>query len=458
MPPPQERVNAPIQPNPAFSGRFEPGLGQLREPLHALERPRAERATLDRRRRDGHDPGVEQHRVWAEVDLGALARNLRAVRARAGTGRAVMLVVKADAYGHGAVAVAHAAVRGGVSALGVGNSAEALELRQAGVCAPILVLGTIVEDEAAPCVRHEVEIGLHSRDRVRRLESLCRRLGTTARVHLNVDTGWGQLGVPPARGLELLEHVHRSNHLDLAGVMTHFSSSAGAADPLTRTQIARLEAFLEEARRRDLPAGPVHAANSAFLFSGGSPLYDMVRPGIAAYGILPGGLAAGELEPVLSVHTQVVFVKDLPRGASLGYDATWRATRPTRIATLPVGYKDGLPFRLSNAGEVLVRGRRAPVLGRVSMDYVSVDVGHIPDVRVGDRATLVGAQGEDAVTVQDVAGAAGTIPYEITCALGRQVPRFFRESGEPADSPRTPAPGARAAPAPAPAVPPRAGA
>ncbi len=407
---------------------------------------------------------MEQHRVWAVVDLDALARNLAAIRARSHAARvtrsgqvpevaeverrerSIMLVVKADAYGHGAVAVAHAAVRCGVTALGVGSSAEALELRQAGVCAPILVLGTLVEDEAAPCVRHDVEIGLHSRDRCQRLEALCDRLGSTARVHLNVDTGWGQLGMPPGPALELLEHVHRSSHLQLAGVMTHFSSSAGADDPLTRSQIARFEAFLDQARERSLPTGRVHAANSAFLFSGGAPLYDMVRPGIAAYGILPGSLAAGELEPVLSVETQVVFLKDLQRGASVGYDSTWRATQPTRIATLPVGYKDGLPFRLSNAGEVLVRGRRAPILGRISMDYVTVDVSHIPDVRVGERVTLLGSQDGDTLTVQDIARAAGTIPYEITCALGRQVPRYFRESGPVPDAAPESAPSSALAP------------
>jgi alanine racemase len=367
---------------------------------------------------------VDHHRVWADIDLDALTNNLAEIRRRAGRRVALVLVAKADAYGHGAVAVAHHAVRCGVEALGVGNSAEALELRRAGVCAPILILGTIVDEEAAACVLHDVQIGLHARDRCRMLDRLCARLGVPGKVHLNVDTGWGQLGVQPGRALDLLEDIRRSTHLQLCGVMTHMSSPLGALDASTVQQQEVFARFLETARARGLLAGWIHAANSACLFTEHRPLYDAVRPGISAYGILPEDLGE-DLQPVMSLRTRIVFLKDLPVGSTVGYAGTWRAERSTRIATVPLGYKDGVPFRLSNCGEMLVRGQRAPIVGRISMDYSTLDVGHIPGARVGDEVVVFGKQGEQVLRVEELAARAGTIPYELTCAIGRSVRRCY---------------------------------
>lgn len=369
---------------------------------------------------------MHAYRVWAEIDLDALAHNLSAIRERAGEGVRIMLVVKADAYGHGAVAIAHHALRCGISALGVGTSAEALELRRAGVRARILVLGTIVDEEASALVHHGIEIGLHSSDRARSLEELCARLGARARVHLKIDTGLGRLGVLPQKAMELLELVHDSPHLELAGVMTHMAPGEGTQDERTQAQLDVFESVLQPARERGLVAGWVHAANSACLFTGMRPMYDCVRPGISAYGVLPGKLpGADELEPVLSLHSQIVYLKDIAAGAEVGYGGTWTATEATRIATLPVGYNDGLAWRLGNNGDVLVRGQRARIVGRVSMDYTCIDVGHIPGVSVGDRVTIVGRQGGESITLEDVARQVGTIPYEISCAVGKRVERIY---------------------------------
>ena len=370
---------------------------------------------------------MDAHRVWAEIDLDALSHNLARIRSRLERHVALMLVVKADAYGHGAVAVAHHALRCGVQALGVGTSAEALELRQSGVRVPILVLGTIVDEEADGCLRNGIHIALHSLDRARMLQELAQRLGGTARVHVKVDTGMGRLGVLPERALDLLQAVRESPSLSLCGLMTHVAAPEGAADPAAIEQLALFESVLRKARERKLMRGWVHAANSACVFTGLGTTYDAVRPGISAYGVLPEGLAgADELRPVLSLHSQVVFLKDVPAGAAIGYAGTWTAERATRIATLPVGYNDGLSWRLGNSGEVLVRGRRARIVGRVSMDYTTVDVGHIPGVQVGDHATLIGAQGAERLGLEDVAHQAGTIPYEITCAVGKRVERVYR--------------------------------
>jgi len=337
-----------------------------------------------------------------------------------------MLVVKADAYGHGAVAVAHHAVRLGVAALGVGTSAEALELRASGLRLPILVLGTIVDEEAESTLRHGIEVGLHSADRARMLEELARRMGRRARVHLNIDTGMGRLGVLPERALDLLQAIDAAEHLELAGLMTHISSSRGACDAETERQMRAFEGVRAAACARGIPCGWIHAANSAAIFTDLAPRYDTVRPGISAYGIMPGQLSgSAALRPAMSLRTQVVFLKDLPAGAPVGYDSTWTAARATRIATLPLGYNDGVAWRLGNRGEVLVRGQRAPIVGRVSMDYTTIDVGGIRDVAVGDDVLLFGTDGEHTLDVEEVARRAETIPYEITCSVGKRVPRVY---------------------------------
>jgi alanine racemase len=369
---------------------------------------------------------VQRPRAWAEIDLGALHHNLARIRAAIGPRVEILMVVKADAYGHGAPEIARAANRSGVGAFGVGTVAEALELQRSGVLGRILVLGAIVDAEAEQALEAGVELGVHSADRCRALAEVAARLGRPARVHLNVDTGMGRLGAAPPRALELLEAIAAEPWLELAGVMTHMASSAGAADPATHEQLRRFEELLAPARRAGLLRGWIHVANSAAVFSGLRPLYDAVRPGIGALGMMaaeaPG---AGLLRPVLSLRTQVIFFKDVEAGTPIGYGGTWRASRRSRIATLPIGYDDGIPWRVGNSGHtVLIRGRRAPIVGRVSMDYTTIDVTDVPGVEAGDVVTLVGADGEDRLTVADLARAAGTIPHEITCSIGRRVPRL----------------------------------
>ncbi|MDA1265080.1 MAG: alanine racemase [Planctomycetota bacterium] len=385
---------------------------------------------------------MDAFRAWTEVDLDALASNLAVIRRRAGAGRRVMLVVKQDAYGHGAVAVAHHAVRCGVGAFGVGSSSEALELREAGIRLPILVLGTIVEEELAACLRHQIHIGLHANDRVRSLAAYAQRTEQRARVHLNVDTGMGRLGVPAERAMALLRAVAEEDALELRGVMSHLAPPDGLRDPFAQEQVARFDQVLHDAARAGLLSGWVHMANSAGLFTGltGSVrhgAFDTVRPGIAAYGALPAHLpGADELHPVIALRSRVVFLKDVPASSPVGYGSTWRSPVDTRIATLAIGYGHGLPWTL-RGGEVLLGGRRAPIVGRLSMDYITVDVGHLPGVQVGDVATLIGMDGEEVIGLEEVAARSGTIAYEVSCALGR-LPRLHlggRDLPIPAQSP-----------------------
>jgi alanine racemase len=366
---------------------------------------------------------MQNRRVWAEIDLDALASNLRHVRSLA-DGKGVMAIVKANAYGHGAVPMAWHLAAQGVSALGVGDSEEAMELRRAGISIPILVLGAVIPGELADVVDHDIAVTVHSSERVRRLAREARRAGRTAAVHLKVDTGMGRLGCSPSAAVEIAQLIHSTEFVRLAGLCTHFSS---AGDPdFTALQLRRFEEVSRAIAAAGIPLPPRHAAASAAVLERVAPHLDFVRPGLMLYGLAPASARQEGLTPVLTLKTQVIFLKDFDAGTPIGYDGTHVTKRPTRMATLPVGYNDGYPYRLSNCGEVLVRGRRAPVAGRVSMDYLMVDVGRIPGVSVGDEVVLVGSSGDERVTVRELAERAGTIPYEILTRLGKRVVRTFR--------------------------------
>ncbi len=365
-------------------------------------------------------------RVWATIDLAAISSNLAHLRSKLSPSTKIMLVAKADAYGHGAVEVArHVLSRGEVAAFGMGDSVEALELREAGIDAPLLILGAIVDQEMEDVIKNDIAICVHSHERVRRLERAARAANRKCRVHVMVDTGMGRLGPFPDTAIKVAEAALASRWLLLEGVATHFSSSANAGDPFTREQVERFA----QLRRRMIDAGmkvPVfHAANSgAVLFEEGLD-YDMVRLGAAAYGLIETDKPGAEnIQPALSLRTQVIYMKDVPAGTPISYNRLHVTKKKTRIATLPIGYNDGLRFGLSNRWHVLVRGKKAPIVGAISMDYIMVDVGEIPGVRVGDLVTLIGKDGDHQIAVTDIAKQLQTVPYEITCTLGRRVRRI----------------------------------
>lgn len=374
-----------------------------------------------------------RHRAWAEIDLAAFRHNLRATRALAGSAQ-VWPVLKANAYGHGAVAMARVCAAEGLRRLGVGDSGEALQLREAGIATPLLVLGTVIDAEVADLLRHDVEVGVHSESRVRKLGAQARRGGRRLGVHLKVDTGMARLGVRPEAALRVARAILEEPGLELRGLMTHYAAPNGCLDPFTAAQVEVFGAVQGELARNGVPLPAVHGANSATLFTGLDPLGDAVRPGIALYGVLPAGLPGAErLRPVLSLRAQVVFLKDVPAGTPVGYGGRWRAPSPTRLAVLPIGYHDGLPYRLGAEGRgvALVRSTRCPIVGAISMDYCTVDVTHVPGVEVGDAATLIGDDGDARISAQEVAEAAGTIPYEITCSIGSRVRRVALHADEP---------------------------
>lgn len=368
------------------------------------------------------DPGRP---TWARIDLDAISGNVRALRALAGV--PLMAVLKADAYGHGAVRSARAALAGGAAALAVATLGEARVLREAGIGAPLLVLGYTPPWQVREAARLGVMLTICEHDAVRACAAVA-ETGLPLRVHVEVDTGMARTGVavddlgPMLRLLAGLEGVQ------VEGVYTHFAG-ADAADPTNaEAQLRRFQHVLAALTSAGLRPPLVHAANSAALLRFPGARFDMVRPGIACFGLAPSPYVAlpAALGPALSFHTEVAQVRELPPGTPVSYGGVFVTSRHSRIATIPVGYADGLrrapPWR-----EVLVRGRRAPIVGRICMDYAMVDVTDIAGVKRGDPVTLIGAQGDDRITAEEVAGWLGTINYEVVATI---LPRVPREVGE----------------------------
>ncbi len=360
------------------------------------------------------------YRVWAEIDLAALKHNIATIRKTLEPRTRIMAVAKADAYGHGALPVAWTALESGCSMVGVGDSNEALQLREGGIAGPILILGAIVEEEILKVVQYDISVSVHSPDLLPLLDQEARRRNRQLKVHLKVDTGMARLGASPARALDLARAVLDCKNLSLEGLSTHLASASNPE--AVREQIDLFRATVDELARDGIQPPLLHAANSVGLFTCPETHFDMVRPGIALYGIDPGPFArlGLHLKPVLTLKTQIAYLKGVAEGVPIGYDGRFRTSKPTRIATCPVGYNDGYPYQLSGKGEALVRGRRVPVVGTVTMDYIMLDLGDVPEAEVGDEVTLAG----EGVRIEELARKAGTIPYEFTCRLGRRVGRI----------------------------------
>lgn len=362
----------------------------------------------------------------ATTRLDHLRANLDAVRARVG-GRAVLAAVKADAYGHGAVEVSRMIERTGAADwLGVATVGEGLELRAAGITLPVLKLSVARGEEVAAAVAAGLTLCVVDEDSILEAGAAATALGTTASVHLKVDTGMRRIGCEPELAPSLAQRVDATPGVQLEGLFSHLPiSDSPRGEEFTRGQVAL---FARTAREVEAARGPVplkHLANSGAVLGHPDTWFDLVRPGIMIYGAYPDPEAARTvpLLPALEWRTRVSFVKRVPAGETVGYGRTWTAPRDTWIATVPVGYGDGYSRLLSNRGRMLVRGRSYPIAGRVCMDQTMIDLGPDTDVTVGDEVVLVGRSGTDEITTSEVAGLMGTIPYEVTCLITRRVGR-----------------------------------
>ena len=379
--------------------------------------------------------------IWAEIDLNAIAANVRELRRVTRPEARLLVAVKANAYGHGLLEVARQALETGADALGVARMPEGLALRDAGIDAPVLVFGFTPPSDVEALVRHDLIQTVYTLDTARAYAERIGKSGGRLKVHLKVDTGMGRLGIlPDSRryvepGMAVSDHAVQEvtdiaslKELTLEGIFTHFASSDSADKSFAEQQFDTFMAFLGQLKRAGLEFELRHAANSGAIIDMPHTHLDMVRAGVLLYGLYPSGevdKSRIELTPVMTLKARIAHLKKVPAGFPVSYGMTHTTQAPTTIATVPVGYADGFNRRLSNRGHMLVRGQKAPIVGRVCMDLTMIDVGHIPGVVVEDEVVIVGRQANETITADELAGLLDTINYEITSAITARVPRVY---------------------------------
>jgi alanine racemase len=367
-----------------------------------------------------------------EISLPKLRRNFQRIRELAGA-RKVMAVVKADAYGHGAVPVSKCLAGCGVDWFGVATVEEALELRAAGIPQPILLLGGLYMSDPAHLIEYRLTPSISSTMRLDTYAECARRYGQPIEFHLKVDSGLGRLGLPLDRVVAFVNHYRELQGLQMKGLFTHLASAEDLVASQTDEQGARFAAALAQLRGLQVEPEWIHVSNSAALLTGRKFPENLVRIGALLYGycmplVVPPGQAlrkVPEFEPVLTFKSRIVYMKDVPSGTPLGYGAAFYARRPSRIATVPVGYADGLSHALSNRGYAIVRGRRARIVGSISMDLSLLDVTDIAGTNIGDEVILLGQADHYSITAVEIAQLLDTVPYEILCSIGKRVPRIY---------------------------------
>ena len=365
-----------------------------------------------------------------EIDLAALRYNFSQLRKLVGQTSAILGVVKSDAYGHGMVSVARELEAQGVEYLGVSNCREGVPLRQAGLTAPILLLLGIEKDEIAQVIEHNLTPVLFRGDIAEAISSAAQAAGIQIPVHLKIDTGMGRLGVPYREAEKFFEFVKSLESIRVEGLLSHFASADEHDKSFSTQQLERFRQVLNKAKGSGLNFRYAHIANSAGIIDLPDSYHQLVRPGIMLYGGPPSQELhyPVPLKPVMTLKTRVLQLKEVDAGSPVGYGCTYVTSRPSRIATLPVGYDDGYDRLLSNKGEVLVRNRRAPVVGRVSMCLITVDVTEIPEVQPDDEVVLLGRQGDEEITADELAAKTDTINYEIFCNFGGNRKKQFLNS------------------------------
>ena len=382
--------------------------------------------------------------TWAEIDLNAYAHNIRELRRVTHTDALLMAVVKANGYGHGAAAVAREALQNGAEWLGVARINEAVELRKAGLQAPILVLGYTPADLAQELIEFDLTQTVYSYANAESFSSHASKLGKKISVHIKMDSGMGRLGLvadallgqkkireanPDA--IVTIENIARLQGLEVQGLFTHFATADSADKSYANRQLEIFLDFLHQLERTGLQPPIRHAANSAALMEIPASHLDMVRPGIATYGLYPSEEVNRDraiLKPVMALKSRIINLKNVPAGFKVSYGITYRTDKPTTIATVPVGYADGLNRLFSSCGRMLVHGQPAPIIGRVCMDLTMLDVTNIPDVGMDDEVVIFGQQGKASLTADELASELNTINYEIVSTVMARVPRVYVRS------------------------------
>jgi alanine racemase len=376
---------------------------------------------------------MAHHRATrAEIDLQAFQHNLQTLRKYLDPQTQIMAVVKADAYGHGAIPCARIAVENGADYLGAGVIEEGIELRENGLNAPILILGSIFPDEAEELVRHNLATILCTQPLAQALSKEAEKQDKTVSVHIKVDTGMNRLGISPKNLPALLDQVRNLKNLKIEAVSTHFSSADDEDLSVTQAQLEKFQTALTILQKEGVHTPIVHCANTSALFKFPESHFNMVRPGLILYGVLPSPslrpvIDQGEnpFQPVMQWKSQIILLKPIAKNQPVSYSGSFTTQRDSLIATLPIGYADGLHRMLSNKMDVLIRGRRAPQVGNICMDMILIDVTDIPDVQAGDEVVIFGRQGDEMISVEELAVKGKTIPYEILCSVSKRVPRIY---------------------------------
>ena len=381
-------------------------------------------------------PGSGLRSTWAEVNLDNLSHNYRMVQQRVGPEISVMAMLKANAYGHGAVHCAKALSAAGVKWFGVALPEEALQLREAGIKESILCVGGFWNGQEQLCLNYNVTPVVYRLDMIESLNRAAAAASTVADIHIKIDTGMGRLGVRWDQLDDFVSQLNQFKNVRIDGLMTHFAAADDAScQPLTRDQIGRFEDSVSLFRQHGHEPTYLHMANSAGIFGHRESLGNMVRPGGVLYGlwrdVLSITVSDTKLRPVMSLYSRIELLKWVPPGETIGYGCTFEASRKSLIASLPIGYHDGYMRSLSNRSNVIVRGNFAPVVGRISMDITLVDVTNVPGVELGDVVTLLGVAGDGSsleIHGEDLARIASTLSYEVTCGISDRVPRFYLSS------------------------------
>ncbi|MCR5655572.1 MAG: alanine racemase [Lachnospiraceae bacterium] len=375
-------------------------------------------------------------RVCATIDLDAMLSNMDAMHQNLKPGTKMLAVIKTDGYGHGATAIANELEDVDyVFGYATATAEEALKLRKAGIKKPILILGYVFPYAYEALIKNDVRLAAFKSDMVKELSETAKRIGISAKVHIKVDTAMSRIGIRPdeENGLAFVREVLSSDMIEAEGIFTHFAKADEADKTAVYAQLKRYIDFLSLVHEKTGYRFPIeHCSNSAGIIELPEANMDMVRAGITVYGLWPSDEVSQSivaLAPVLSLTSHIVYIKEIEAGTSVSYGGTFTADHTMKIATIPVGYGDGYPRLLSNKGSVLIRGMRAPILGRVCMDQFMVDVSDIPDVAEYDTVTLIGEDGNDRITMEELGELSGRFNYELACDLGKRIPRVFMKNG-----------------------------
>ncbi len=380
-----------------------------------------------------------QRPTCAEIDIKALVHNLNEAKRLAGSKSQLLAVVKADAYGHGAVKVSEALVRNDVQYLGTALVEEGIELRDAGIKIPIIVLGGVFESQIPKIAEYSLTPVVYQEGFLKAIAKEAENKNKQINIHIKIDTGMGRIGVLPDEAVDFVKKAASQKNIKVEGIMTHFADADLSDKAYAEKQMAEFNSIVKRLNKEGIKIPYQHIANSAALVDFENDKFNMARPGIMLYGYAPfstpplippllrggtGGVGLN-LIPVMSLKTRILHLKKVSAGTYISYGRTFAAKRESIIATLPVGYADGYSRGLSNKGSVIVKGKKAPIAGRVCMDMTMIDVTDIIDVEINDEAVLMGSQGGEAITADDIARLTNTISYEVLCSIGKRVPRVY---------------------------------